>query len=283
MQRYRDLTVEEKQVIVDKGTEKPGTGEYEHLSDEGVYVCRRCDAPLYLSSNKFDAHCGWPSFDDEIKGAVNKILEDDGRIEILCQECGGHLGHIFYGEKLTPRDTRHCVNSLSILFIPARLNGYERAFFAGGCFWGVEHLLAQEKGVIETTAGYMGGRVINPTYEEVCSGRTGHAEVVEVIYDGSKTSFLDLARAFFEIHDPTQEDGQGPDLGSQYLSAIFYLTRSQKEIAERLIDELSAKGLTIATKLMPAQVFYKAEEYHQGYYRKTGHEPYCHRRVMRFV
>ncbi len=279
-QSYRTLTPEEKRVIVEKGTEAPFTGKYYKFNGTGTYHCRRCGAALYRSSDKFDSGCGWPSFDDEIPGAVTRKRESDGmRTEITCSKCGAHLGHVFLGEEFTKKNTRHCVNSISLEFIPAKR---EIAYFAGGCFWGVEHLLQQRKGVISVTSGYIGGTIENPSYGDVCEGDTGYAEAVEVLYDASQVDYETLAKLFFEIHDPTQVDRQGPDIGEQYRSEIFYTSDDQKKIAQKLISILEQKGFRIATKVTKATKFWPAEDYHQDYYVKKGSQPYCHRYTKRF-
>jgi peptide methionine sulfoxide reductase msrA/msrB len=292
---YRELTPEEKYVIVYKGTEKPFTGQYLDNKEPGTYVCKRCGAPLYRSTDKFDSECGWPSFDDEIPGAIKRVPDADGiRTEIICANCGAHLGHVFTGENLTDKDVRHCVNSISLLFVPAAKSDpnepndpnkpipMQKAYFAGGCFWGVDYWLRTMPGVISVTAGYMGGTTKNPTYEQVCTGKTGHAETVEVVFNPAKTTYEDLAKLFFEIHDPTQLNRQGPDVGYQYRSAIFYVDQNQKQTAQRLIDQLRKKGLDVVTSVRKAKEFWPAEGYHQNYYGKKGGQPYCHVPVKRF-
>ena len=158
----------------------------------------------------------------------------------------------------------------------------EKAYFAGGCFWGTEHLFKKLEGVTSTRVGYMGGQKANPTYKEVCGGQTGHAEAVEVTFDLAKTDFEKVARFFFEIHDPTQINRQGPDIGEQYRSVVFYGDENQKQTAQKLIDELKAKGYKVVTEIIKADRFWAAEDYHQDYYEVTGKAPYCHFYQKRF-
>ena len=282
---WNRLTDEEHRVIVGKGTEAPFSGEYERHTAAGVYACRRCGAALYRSTDKFDAGCGWPAFDDAVPGAVLQPPDADGRrTEILCATCQGHLGHLFTGERFTPRDTRHCVNSLAMRFIPeAGLEAaFERALFAGGCFWGVEYYLQQAGGVVRAVSGYTGGHLENPSYRQVCAGTSGHIEAVEVLYDPRQTTYEALARRFFEIHDPTQVDRQGPDVGEQYRSVVFTLNDAQQAVAQKLVDLLIRKGYDVATRIVPAGRFWPAEAEHQNYYFVHRKTPYCHRPVKRF-
>jgi len=279
--KYNELNEAEKRVIEDKDTEAPFTGEYWDQFQAGVYKCKRCGSALYRSQDKFSSNCGWPSFDDEIEGAVKRQVDADGnRTEIICANCGAHLGHVFTGEGYTDKNTRHCVNSISMVFEAVKQQ--EIAYVAGGCFWGVEYYLEELEGVISAESGYMGGKVEEPDYYQVGSGQTGHAETVRIIYDPEKITYEDIIRKFFEIHDPTQLDKQGPDHGKQYRSAIFYKDEKQQKTAQNLINTLKGKGYNVVTELAIAREFWLAENYHQDYYQKKGGQPYCHRPVKRF-
>ncbi|MCX7123997.1 MAG: bifunctional methionine sulfoxide reductase B/A protein [Gammaproteobacteria bacterium] len=271
-------------IIQDKETEHPFTGEYCMPQSEGTYLCRRCGLALFRAHDQFHSGCGWPSFDLEISGQVKRLPDEDGRrTEILCMRCDAHLGHVFTGEQHTERNLRHCVNSLSLDFTSDQtvLNSGE-IILAAGCFWGVEYYLKRLSGVLKTEVGYMGGHLSHPSYEAVCQKNTGHLEVLRVLFDPEKISMMALLRYFFEIHDPCQRDGQGPDLGPQYYSAIFYYTPEQREVAEKVMQQLIQQGLDLATKLYPVSVFWPAEAYHQDYYQKNNKAPYCHHWVKRF-
>lgn len=285
--KINTLSTFEKHVLVDKGTERAFSGKYVHSKEDGTYTCKVCSAPLYRSTDKFDSHCGWPSFDDAIPGAIKETTDSDGRrTEITCANCGAHMGHVFKGEGMTDKNVRHCVNSVSLNFKKNKTKNanasLKKAYFAGGCFWGVEYYLEKIKGVKEVTSGFMGGHVKNPGYYDVIRKKTGHLETVEVLYDPSKVSYESLAKTFFEIHDPTQTDGQGPDIGSQYLSAVFVTTKEERKTIKKLIKILEDKGLKVATKVIPEAPFYSAEQYHQNHYIRKGGTPYCHRRTKRF-
>lgn len=278
---YRELTPEEEFVIINGGTERPFTGRFVDTFENGIYTCRQCGAPLFHSESKFRAHCGWPAFDTAIAGAVEELPDADGtRTEIRCAACGGHLGHVFTGEGYTDTNTRHCVNSISMDFIPG--DSIETAYFAGGCFWGIENAFDHMTGVVDAASGYMGGSAEEPSYSDVCSGRTGHAETVRVIFDRSRISFEELAKTFFEIHDPTQGNRQGVDVGSQYRSAVYYTDETQMEITNELVSILEDQGLDVTTEISPAGVFYPAESYHQNYFDVNGVSGSCHVRVSRF-
>ena len=265
-------------IVQDKGTEVPFTGEFNNFQMQGTYLCKQCGLALFRSQTKFNSGCGWPSFDEEIPNAVKSVPDVDGRrTEILCARCNAHLGHVFSGEGYTTKSIRHCVNSLSLDFVEDnKVTDTQEALFAAGCFWGVETYFKKLPGILKTEVGYTGGSKQNPTYEDICNKNTGHYEALRVIFNPAVVSYEKVTKYFFEIHDATQSDGQGPDLGPQYLSAIFYYNEEQKLIANKIMGLLAEMGKKIATKLLPVNTFWPAEDYHQNYYEKTNKTPYCH-------
>ncbi len=272
------LTPEQYRILRQAGTEPPFSGTLNDVYDPGLYRCAACGATLFRSDTKYDHGTGWPSFTAPITEDALEYRHDYSygmhRIEVRCAACGSHLGHVF-DDGPAPTGKHYCINSASMKFekaaaVPA---GPATATFAAGCFWGVEFKFSQVPGVLSTRVGYTGGTTKDPTYEEVCTDETGHAEAVEVTYDPAKVSYEKLLEVFFSIHDPTQVNRQGPDVGTQYRSAIFYHNEEQKKAAEAAIKHLTASGRyrrPIATQVVPADTFYPAEEYHQKYYQKRG-------------
>lgn len=288
MQNYLDkiasLTPETRRIICDKATERPHSGTYEGQEESGSYLCRRCGLALFRSKDQFHSGCGWPSFDAEVLQTVQQIPDKDGkRTEIICARCKAHLGHIFTGEHFTEKNIRHCVNSASLDFVSDSLVlDSEEIIVAGGCFWGIEHFMRELPGVLSVEVGYTGGTTVNPNYEQVCQGKTGHLEAARIVYDKLKTNAQRVLQHFFEIHDPTQNNGQGPDIGEQYQSAVFYYNEEQKKITEKLIEQLKHLPSPVMTKVFPVQNFWPAENYHQNYYRNHRKLPYCHKYTKRF-
>jgi peptide methionine sulfoxide reductase msrA/msrB len=268
---FSKLTPEEKHILKDKGTEAPFTGEYNEHFEAGIFICRACDNPLYESNTKFNSGCGWPSFDDEIEGAITHYEDLSGgqiRTEICCKKCDGHLGHIFVGEQITAKDTRHCVNSLSIRF--KAYSKLQRATFGAGCFWSVEKLFKATDGVYLSSVGYMGGDTDIPTYKEVCTGTTNHAEVVDLYFNAEKVSYITLLNLFWANHNPTTLNKQGFDNGTQYRSIVFYHNEQQKNEVEQSIAEQHKNWENeIVTQVISASTFCRAEEYHQNYLNKN--------------
>jgi peptide methionine sulfoxide reductase msrA/msrB len=268
------------------GTERAFTGRTWDEHRKGTYVCVVGGLPLFRSEDKFDSGTGWPSFTKPID-PDHVVLRTDKtlgmpRTEVLDARSGAHLGHVF-DDGPAPTGKRFCMNSAALKFVPdgealppeSRPVNTETAYFAGGCFWGVEDVFEQIEGVIDAASGYMGGTVDHPSYGQVCEGTTGHAETVRVVFDPARVGYEQLLKVFFDNHDPTQLDRQGPDHGTNYRSAVFAANADQKKIAEKYVQTLAGtprfQGRKIVTQIVdPGPKFWAAEEYHQDYHRKHG-------------
>lgn len=285
----KKLDPEAYRVTQNAGTEPAFCGNLVDNHKDGAYVCVVCGLPLFSSASKFESHSGWPSFFQPFdplhvseKGDTSHGMD---RTEINCARCGSHLGHVF-DDGPRPTGLRYCLNSAALEFfgkeeaLPAESQPVkaEVAYFAGGCFWGVEHWFELGPGVIDVVSGYMQGHTDHPTYEDVCEHGTGHAESVKVVFDPARVSYERLLEAFFVIHDPTQLDRQGPDFGDQYRSGIWTVNDAQKAAAEAYIKKLSGDkrfaGRKIVTRVEPAKTFWPAEDYHQDYVDKNNRA--CH-------
>ncbi len=272
------LTEPEQQVLAERHTEAPFSGRFLVANGQGQYCCRRCGSALYPSASKFDAGCGWPAFDQALPGAVEEWPDADGhRVEIRCHHCGGHLGHVFYGEGFSARNERHCVNGLALAFLPQTNEGQQIAVFGGGCFWCLEAIFQRMRGVLSVRSGYCGGRAERANYAQVCGGNSQHIEVVQLQYDPQQISYSELLEVFFDLHDATSWDQQGNDRGSQYRSVIFAQTPAQQQQAERFMQALQPyRKQPIVTEIRAAMPFYVAEPEHQNYFNQHPQAGYCH-------
>jgi len=270
------LTPEEFTVTRKKGTERAHSSEMCSLFEPGNYVCVCCGTLLFDANEKFESGTGWPSFTQPVADNAIAYHKDIShgmvRVEAVCNSCGAHLGHVFPdGPK--PSGLRYCMNAVALKKVESN---ERKATFGGGCFWCTEAVFAELEGVLKVDSGYSGGNIANPTYREVCSGLTGHAEVVEVTYNPQQISYTDLLRIHLSTHNPTTLNRQGADAGTQYRSVIFYRDETEKSTAIEVISEIQAVyDAPIVTVVAPLDYFYKAEDYHQDYYANNSQEGYC--------
>lgn len=276
------LTPEQFQVTRLKGTERPFSSEMCELFEPGNYACVCCNTLLFDSSGKFDSGTGWPSFTQPVKENAIAYTRDGShgrnRVEVTCNTCDAHLGHVF-PDGPEPSGLRYCINAVSLSKVeeggtPAAKT--RLATFGGGCFWCTEAVFQQLRGVARVTSGYAGGQLANPTYHQVCSGTTGHAEVVQIEYDPTEISYEDLLGVHFATHNPTTLNRQGADKGTQYRSMVLYRSEEEYEQASALKRELSTRLETpVVTELERFETFFPAEDNHQDYYRTNPQGGYC--------
>jgi peptide methionine sulfoxide reductase msrA/msrB len=297
------LSSEQFAVTQQCGTEPPFHNAYWDNHKPGLYVDVVSGQPLFSSLDKFDSGTGWPSFTQPLYSAdvVEKKDSTLGmeRTEVRSSMADSHLGHVF-NDGPGAGGLRYCINSAALRFVPVadmdqagysqyldpfvkagliKAPTHETAILAGGCFWGMEEIIRKIPGVVKTTVGYTGGATPDPTYEDVCTGATGHAESIQVVFDPARLSYESLLDYFFRMHDPTTLNRQHNDAGTQYRSAIFYTSDAQKQTAERVKTRWDKSGKfnrPITTEITAATTFYPAEEYHQKYLLKNPGGYNCH-------
>lgn len=306
------LTDAQFYILRKQGTERAGTGALLKNKKDGLYVCAGCGLPLFASNTKFESGTGWPSFYAPVakENVLDKRDVSFGavRTENVCARCGGHIGHVF-SDGPKPTGLRYCMNSEALRFVAqsdlkaegvkmakalekeksmpkvgdrlpaperdvalAETSGEATAVFAGGCFWCTEAVFEKIEGVSDVVSGYIGGSKKDANYEAVCSGQTGHAEAIRIVYDPSKVTYGQLLRIHFATHNPTELNKQGPDRGPQYRTAIFPWDDEQEAIASAYIKQLDGAGAfskPIATTVEAKDTFYEAEDYHQDFADKN--------------
>lgn len=270
------LTPEQYRITRQAGTERAFSSEQCGRLEPGTYACLCCGAELFDADEKFDSGTGWPSFTQPIRENAVAYRRDEShdmsRIEALCNTCRAHLGHVFL-DGPPPGGLRYCINALALSKTASSLR---KATLGGGCFWCTEALFQSLRGVHKVQSGYSGGHVVNPTCREVCSGRTGHAEVIQVTYDPAHITYPDLLRVHLGTHNPTLRNQQGADKGTQYRSIIFYRNTDEEAAAQQVLAEVNEllEG-RVVTQLVAFEAFYPAEPEHQNYYQRYRGKPYC--------
>jgi peptide methionine sulfoxide reductase msrA/msrB len=308
---HETLSSTQYHVTQESGTEPAFRNEFWDNHEPGIYVDVVSGEPLFSSLDKFDSSSGWPSFTKPLEGSNIVEKEDRAygmrRVEVRSDLADSHLGHLFDDGPRDRGGIRYCINSASLRFVPLAemaAQGYgdnvqpfieaglykanedaamtatrETAVLSGGCFWGMEELIRQIKGVTATEVGYSGGTDPDATYKDVKTGRSGHAESVQITFDPEEVSYEEILGWFFRMHDPTTLNRQGNDRGTQYRSAIFYYSAQQKEIAERVKKQVDASGKwsnPVVTEIVAAGDFWPAEDYHQDYLQKNLDGYTCH-------